>query len=181
MNGPTYKDEVYIATETEHWEKTRADAKENGYEFFCESNYSQGQYGLFPFVKSVVTGAKLTPQVDYRELDERLNPPTPIWNTEEEWEAETVDAWKQYHDLLEKYTLVVEPRQDLEVFGHATDRSVEVIVYEDGPRLLRKHLSTGKRNVDTMRELAKAINDACDFVEKHNPTWASIGKNIHND
>lgn len=177
MVGPTYKDEVYIATENEHWEKTRADARENGYLFFCESNYSSGgTYGLYPLVKDVNTGNPIEGAILYEDLDERLSVPTPIWNVEEEWEAETVDAWKQYHDLVERFTTEVEVRPDIHVRGLAWDRGVEVIVFSEGHPMKRTWQSTRKRNIDTMRELAKAINDACDFVEQNNPEWASIGK-----
>lgn len=168
MNQPTYKDEVYIPTESEPWKKTQRKAKENGYEFFCESNYSEGLYSLFPYVKHVSNGDSLADQIKYDELEERLNPPTWMQNTGEPdpFEEYANDAWKIYHDLLEKYTLKTEVRSDIKVYGHAIDRSVELI----------KTKSTGKRNIATMRELASALNEACDFVEEQNPKWASIIK-----
>lgn len=88
------------------------------------------------------------------------------------------DAWKQYRDLLDKYTREREIRADLRVLAHACDRSVE---FRLGERRERSHPSslvspytwhTTKRNVDTMRELAYALLDACDFVDASNPTWA---------
>lgn len=89
------------------------------------------------------------------------------------------DAWKQAHDLFERYTKAVKPRPDIEIVAHACDRGVELRV---GELLLRPDVihkydwsSTGRRNVDTMREVAEAILDACDFVEQSNPTWAKGG------
>lgn len=174
MVGPTYKDEVYIATENEPWEKTRADAKENGYLFFCESNYSSADlaYGLYPIVKDVNTGDPIEGVIRYEDLDERLDPSKPIWDTSDE-PVGNEDAWKQYHDLVERFTTKVEVRPDIHVKGLAWDRGVEVIVFSEGGPMNRTWQSTRKRNIDTMRELAKAINDACDFVEINNPKWAS--------
>lgn len=179
MNQPTYKDEVYIPTESEPWEKTQRKAKENGYEFFCESNYSEGLYSLFPYVKRVSNGDSLADQIKYDELEERLNPPTWMQNIGEPdpFEEYANDAWKIYHDLLVKYTLKIEVRSDIKVYGHATDRSVELILIDyQSDKLKIKTKSTGKRNIATMRELATALNEACDFVEEQNPKWASIEK-----
>jgi hypothetical protein len=90
------------------------------------------------------------------------------------------DAWKQYYDLLKTFTRRTEVRSDIEVIAHATDRSVELILWDERKNDLSftKYKTTGKRNVATLRELAKALNDACDFVEESNPEWA---KNLHKD
>lgn len=90
------------------------------------------------------------------------------------------DAWKQHHDLLEKYTQEWTPRVDLKVWAHATDRAVEIEVGErrvpepEGLTKLTKWIwhGSGQRNVGTMRELAHAILEACDFVDESNPVWA---------
>lgn len=179
MNKPTYKDEVYIPTESEPWEKTQGKAEANGYEFFCESNHSEGPYSLFPYVKRVSSGNSV--YLRYDKLEERLNPPTPIWETDaykpDPFEEYANDAWKIYHDLLEKYTLKTEIRSDIKVYGHATDRSVELILIDyQSDKSKIKTKSTGKRNIATMRELARALNEACDFVEEQNPKWASHGQ-----
>jgi hypothetical protein len=87
------------------------------------------------------------------------------------------DAFKQYYNLLDKFTQEYEVRPDIEVHAYAWDRSVELVLLEKSPdrlKLDRAH-STGKRNIATMRELAQALLDACDFVEQHNPEWASHG------
>lgn len=84
------------------------------------------------------------------------------------------DAWKQHHDLLERFTRRFEPRNDLAVVAHACDRSVELSLGtpRNGRSLLRYNWHSTKRNVRTMRELAEALLAACDFVEEMNPTWA---------
>lgn len=91
------------------------------------------------------------------------------------------DAWKQYNDLIEKYTTRTDVRTDLVVYALAYDRGVEVRVGELNPNwpggsdpYRFNWSSTGRRNVDTMRELAQAILDACDFVDESNPEWARI-------
>lgn len=91
------------------------------------------------------------------------------------------DAWKQHHDLMEKFTREFKPRADLRVVGQAAYRTVVVGIGES-----TKLTGTAKemhpydwhettRNVSTMRELAEAILAACDFVEQSNPVWASRG------
>lgn len=85
------------------------------------------------------------------------------------------DAWQQLYDLISEYTREWRPRDDLHVIAHATDRCVEFILWDQKPPAgsleMRRYRST-KRNVGTMRELAEAILDACDFVEESNPEWA---------
>lgn len=86
-----------------------------------------------------------------------------------------MDAWKQMDELLERYTKRTDVRPDITVVAHATQRGVELIVWDDpalNPLSKRGYKSTGKRNVGALRELAQAINDACDFVQQSNPEWA---------
>lgn len=85
------------------------------------------------------------------------------------------DAWKQYYDLLNRFTQAYEVRTDIEVIAKAWDRSVEVILWDEqkGELVPRKFKSTGNRNISTMRELAACLNAACDFVEEMNPEWGS--------
>lgn len=87
------------------------------------------------------------------------------------------DAWKKYYDLLDEYTRSYEVRADIEVTALAWDRGVEVTLREkiDANKFGREwdEISTGKRNVSTMREFANAILEACDFVDDSNPGWAS--------
>lgn len=84
------------------------------------------------------------------------------------------DAWKQHNDLVNKFTARWAVRNDLVVTAKAYDRSVELSVseYIDSDLTLNKKWHVTRRNVGTMRELAQALEDACDFVEKHNPEWA---------
>jgi hypothetical protein len=84
-----------------------------------------------------------------------------------------MDAWKQLNDLIEAKTQKYEVRSDIRVYARGCQRGVEVSIgdFRDGKGAVK---STGKRNVSTMRELAKAINDACDKVEELNPIWANI-------
>ena len=91
-----------------------------------------------------------------------------------------MDAWKQYHDLLNQFTQTTEVRSDITVMGHACDRSVELVLEKPSRTGTSKmdYLSTGKRNVGTMRELGEALLAACDFVEANNPVWASKGKSF---
>ena len=87
--------------------------------------------------------------------------------------SKTDDAWKQLHKLLEKFTRNWEVRKDIEVVARACDRGVELILWDHaGERACQ--LSTGKRNVSTMRELAAALTAACDFVDASNPIWAGM-------
>lgn len=92
------------------------------------------------------------------------------------------DAWKQYDALLEKFTQAVDVRSNIRVIARATDRGVELVVSkEDWSKVnpmtriapMETSTSTGSRNVSTMRELAQALMDACDFVDEANPLWAS--------
>lgn len=90
------------------------------------------------------------------------------------------DAWKQKDDLLTKFTKSTRVRPDIDVYAHATDRGVELRIRTEtpsGPLEVPVWKSTGKRNVGTMRELAQALSDACDFVEESNPIWAAMSSN----
>lgn len=88
------------------------------------------------------------------------------------------DAWVQLYELRERFTLKAEIRADLRVTAHACSRAVEVAIAEiDGTKdrwaMDRiRWQSSGPRNVGTMRELAQALLDACDFVDQSNPEWA---------
>jgi hypothetical protein len=83
------------------------------------------------------------------------------------------DAWRKYDNLVNELSTYTEVRGDIHIHAIAYNRGVELIVFS-GPvaDMKRKWQSTGKRNVSTMRELAQALNDACDFVESNNPKWA---------
>jgi len=85
------------------------------------------------------------------------------------------DAWKQLYDLTNHYTETWKVRGDIKVTAHATHRGVELNIADESQigLALKQWTSTGKRNVNTFRELADAINAACDFVEEENPEWAS--------
>jgi hypothetical protein len=84
------------------------------------------------------------------------------------------DAWKQEHDLHEKFTKEWDVRPDLSVVALACDRTVrfDLRYSDDGPLKMGRWHST-QRNVGTMRELANALLDACDFVEASNPKWTA--------
>jgi hypothetical protein len=83
------------------------------------------------------------------------------------------DAWRKLDKLLGRFTRRWEPRKDITVTAHATDRAVELTLYETRSGLQRPYMSTGRRNVGTLRELANCINAACDFVEASNPGWTN--------
>lgn len=90
--------------------------------------------------------------------------------------AKAKDAWEQFQDLRKKFTQEVEVRKDIVVTARALDRGVELRLrdkdwHDKGP--VGHSIATGPRNIKTMRELAQAILDACDFVESSNPEWAS--------
>ena len=70
------------------------------------------------------------------------------------------DAWRQLHDLLEKYTKEWDFRPDLEVVADATGRCIR--------------LGDVSHNVDTIREYVAILGEACDFVEQANPEWARL-------
>lgn len=93
------------------------------------------------------------------------------------------DAWLQHHELLKKFTIITDIRSDLRVKAHACDRSVELVLIQDNPnhdgrgfKGAKLYHSTGHRNVGTLRELANAILEACDFVDASNPKWAADGE-----
>ena len=78
------------------------------------------------------------------------------------------DAWYVHRKLLELYTKTFKPRNDITVVARGCHRSVEL---ELDSFLGRSH------NIGTMRELAQALIDACDFVEASNPKWTEMGAN----
>ncbi len=86
-----------------------------------------------------------------------------------------MDAWEQLATLVNRFTTRTQVREDIEVVARATERGVELILW-DLPKkpfgLKTDYSTTHKRNVSTMRELAQAIIDACDFVDESNPEWA---------
>lgn len=89
------------------------------------------------------------------------------------------DAWEQVADLEEKYTEEVEVRRDLVVTALGLERGVMFTLIEtdhDYDTLDKRHYRhhSTQRNVSTMRELAQALLDACDFVEQANPVWAQL-------
>jgi hypothetical protein len=88
-----------------------------------------------------------------------------------------VDAWKQMHDLQDRYTREWEVRSDLEVTALGTERSVRLRVGDwsfNKMKAFTPEPQITDRNVGTMRELAAALNAACDFVEQANPKWAGL-------
>lgn len=96
-------------------------------------------------------------------------------------EREEADAWQQYADLHERFTLANEVRPDLRVVALACQRGVRLELAEfreDGERVWS---TSGKRNVATMRELAAALIAACDFVDAANPEWAARRFSVKSD
>lgn len=97
--------------------------------------------------------------------------------TDADWDPDW-DAWKKADAVRRLNTKTWELRADIRVDAKATERGVELTLYKDMPGttggpLNRTWINTGARNIDTMRELAQAILEACDFVEERNPAWAS--------
>lgn len=93
--------------------------------------------------------------------------------TEADWDPNW-DAWKKADAVRRLNTKTWEIRADIRIAARATDRGVELtLIQEDksGFGIPRFH-STGPRNISTMREVAEALLEACDFVEEKNPTWA---------
>jgi hypothetical protein len=91
-----------------------------------------------------------------------------------------MDAWKELDEVYKKHTTRHYVRDDILVTAHGCDRGVRVGIRQemDPGILMAKWIDTGSRNVGTMRELAKAINAACDFVEAANPEWAASAHGI---
>lgn len=90
------------------------------------------------------------------------------------------DAWKKLFDLWEENGKTFEVRDDLVVQALGPDRSVRLTMYEhttpgDEHDFKRRYIATD-RNISTMRELAQALLDACDFVEACNPHWTEVGR-----
>lgn len=91
-------------------------------------------------------------------------------------EEYTFDAWKRLHDLYDETTATWDVRDDLKVRAMGPNRHVELTVGRSAkmtPGAPREPYAVTERNVSTMRELAWALLDACDFVEDQNPAWAS--------
>lgn len=89
------------------------------------------------------------------------------------------DAWEQLYDLQKKYTKEVEVRHDLLVVALGLERAVMLTLVEtdhdkDALDKRRHRYHSTQRNVSTMRELAQALLDACDFVDQSNPVWAGL-------
>lgn len=89
------------------------------------------------------------------------------------------DAWQQLDDLQEKYTREVDVRHDLLVTALGLERGVKLTLMETNYNKApldkdRYRYHSTQRNVSTMRELAQALLDACDFVDQSNPVWASL-------
>ncbi len=84
------------------------------------------------------------------------------------------DAWKKMDDLRRANTPTWEPRNDLRVTAYGCGRVVRLEIGEPTKIGLSKfHWNGTTRNISTMRELAHALLEACDFVEQANPGWAS--------
>jgi hypothetical protein len=89
----------------------------------------------------------------------------------------TKDAWEQLHDLWEENSKEWKVRPDLKVFARGPDRGVELRVGTSKRKVMDQtfwNFYTTDRNVGTMRELAQALLDACDFVDAVNPEWAGL-------
>ncbi len=92
------------------------------------------------------------------------------------------DAWKRMDDLRRECTKTYTVRPDLLIKALACDRTVRfTLVKRDSDDKLyyrspdgERHYYSTERNVGTMRELAHALLEACDFVEGLNPTWAEM-------
>jgi hypothetical protein len=84
--------------------------------------------------------------------------------SEDDWDPNW-DSWEKADAVRRLSTKTYEIRHDIRVEAHGVERGVRVILKGD--------VDTGPRNVSTMRELALAILDACDFVEEKNPRWAA--------
>lgn len=96
--------------------------------------------------------------------------------TEEDWDP-TWDAWKKADAIRKLNTKTWEIRSDIRVDAMGIDRGVRVtLIHKNAahPLDIPRWHSTGSRSTSTMRELAQAILDACDFVEEKNPKWAGI-------
>lgn len=97
--------------------------------------------------------------------------------TEDDWNPEW-DAWQKLDAIHRLNTKTWEIRAGIRITGEATERGVRITLIEDVPGAVRfgvgskRYQDTGPRNVSTMREVAQAILDACDFVEAKNPEWA---------
>jgi hypothetical protein len=181
MDKPTYKDEVYIPTENEPWSVSQRKAMENGYNFFCETTYghSNRPYSVWAYVKHV-SGEQVSPTLAYEDLAERLTPPVPIWSTDSEGDSDSdnkKDAWNQYYHLVESFTkefalpgiLPGTERVDIAIVARAHERGVQLLADDN--------FVNNTHNVDTMRNIAKVLNEACDFVEEMNPEWAKEKNN----
>lgn len=98
--------------------------------------------------------------------------------TEADWDPNW-DAWKKSDAVRRLNTKTWELRADIRVDAMGTERGVRLTLSEDIPGRTgmgvgsKRYIDTGARNISTMRELAQAILDACDFVEEKNPTWAN--------
>lgn len=96
-------------------------------------------------------------------------------------EPDEVDAWKQAREIAIRYTQEREVRRDLVVTALGTERAVRLRVgdrsynsIKPNPKDHTEEPRITTRNVETMRDLAHAILEACDFVESVNPTWSEL-------
>jgi len=74
------------------------------------------------------------------------------------------DAWKQLHDLQEKFIMEWEVRSDMDVVADGLERSITI----NGER----------HNVGTVRDYIAVLTLACNKVDEWNHEWASHGTNI---
>ncbi len=94
------------------------------------------------------------------------------------------DAWLQLSELTAQFTTEKRVRADIEVTALAHKRAVKLTLWADRNPDVDSHYTgstwrtTGPRNVSTMREVAQALLDACDFVDACNPEWAKGNKNL---
>ena len=119
--------------------------------------------------------AQLAAQAAYIRQVGGSSPSTPTMNSEQEKAYEN-DAWFQKDQLLKRTTKKIEVRSDLIVTAVASDRRVDLTIVKEvlskdfAPK--NKSYTVRQANTATMRELAQAIIDACDFVEDQNPEWS---------
>jgi hypothetical protein len=96
------------------------------------------------------------------------------------------DAWKKHDNLWKRFRKETEIRKDIIVVANGIERGVHLQVgeYDENQEQILdrpgkasggyRYNDTGPRNISTMREVALALLEACDFVEESNPTWARL-------
>ena len=92
------------------------------------------------------------------------------------------DAWRKSDVVFRENTKEWKVRADLRVEALGTERSVRLTMIKERPgarsSLEPKQHHFTERNLLTMRELAQALLDACDYVESVNPCWAQKAEEL---